>query len=158
MLPITTVAAVVVALVLLPKQCGSYSGKSMEVDRLCVWLAESSGGLRQADVGGQQWNGVSSQCPGSVISSSQDRSTADGMHWVFGVPLYVVDVGEMEEANAILAAVIKEQFEKLDASGWAPDRTYPGAAKPAAELEPADRNDEFVSQGNCSLNGRSCHG
>ena len=42
------------------------------------------------------------------------------------------------------------QFEELDSNGWAEDRTYRGAAKPPAELQPADRNDEFVSRCNWS--------
>ena len=45
------------------------------------------------------------------------------MHWVFGVPLYVVDVSEMDAHNAALTEVIKAQFEELDANGWAADRT-----------------------------------
>lgn len=86
---------------------------------------------------------------GATIGCTREMGTAlghvGGLHWVFGVPLYVVDVAEMEAHNAALATIIKRQFEALDATGWAADRTYLGAAKPADELEPADRNDEFVS-------------
>jgi len=93
----------------------------------------------------------SSQCSSSSIGTAigcnqtSGVTASGGLHWVFGVPLYVVDVAEMEGHNAALSATIKEQFEELDATGWAADKTYAGASKSADELEPADRNDEFVS-------------
>jgi hypothetical protein len=84
-------------------------------------------------------------CSPKTAGGTATPGHTGGLNWVFGVPLYVVDVAEMEAHNAALTAIIKEQFETLDAAGWAADRTYVGAAKPVDELEPADRNDEFVS-------------
>lgn len=120
---------------------------SLPLDELLVWLAGISKISRQGEFSEHQWFNQNMH----DITCSHNSGTADiaghtdGMHWVFGVPLYIVDVGEMEEDNAVLTAIIKEQFEQLDAGGWGKDRTYPGAAKAASEMQPADRNDEFVS-------------
>lgn len=110
-------------------------------------LAQGYHGLDQGEFSEQRW--FNQNVPDTTCSHNSGPADVaghtGGMHWVFGVPLYVVDVGEMEEDNAVLTAIIKDQFEQLDAGGWGKDRTYPGAAKAASEMQPADRNDEFVS-------------